>query len=207
MTFEKIQSILQKHVPPSALNYCLELWYFYKFDFKLRKSRLTKIGDFTFRTGKTPRITVNQDLHPFMFVTTYIHEVAHLETHQKFGHRIEAHGLEWKSCFKELLNPLLTKAVFPDDLLEHLLAHMADPMATTFSDPTLMRVFRKYDERALAVTLLSEIPTGSIFSLRNRWFKKGETRRTRVLCQEIKSKKKYLVPLDAPVENVQLSLL
>ncbi len=207
MTFEKVHSLLQKHLPPPALNYCLELWYFYKFDFKLRKSRLTKIGDFTFRTGKTPRITVNQDLHPFMFLTTYIHEVAHLEVHQKFGHRIEAHGQEWKNCFKELLNPMLTKEIFPEDLLESLSAHMADPMATTFSDPALMKIFRKYDEKASAVTLLSEIPAGSVFSLRNRWFTKGETRRTRVLCQELKSKKKYLVPLDAPVENVQLSLL
>lgn len=207
MTFDKVQAILQKHLPTPALNYCLELWYFYKFDFKLRKSRLTKIGDFTFRTGKTPRITVNQDLHPFMFLTTYIHEVAHLEVHQKFGHRIEAHGKEWKNCFKDLLNPLLTNEIFPGDLLEGLRVHMADPMATTFSDPLLTKIFRKYDEKASAITLLSEIPVGSIFSLRNRWFKKGEKRRTRVLCQELKSKKKYLVPLDAPVENVQLSLL
>jgi SprT protein len=207
MTFEKVQSILQLHTPALAINYCLELWYFYKFDFKLRKSRLTKIGDFTFRTGKAPRITVNQDLHPFMFLTTYIHEVAHLETHKKFGARVESHGSEWKNCFKELLNPVLTKEVFPDELLEGLRAHMADPMATTFSDPALMRIFRKYDERALAVTLLSDIPVGSVFSLRGRWFTKGHARRTRVLCQEIKSKKKYLVPIDAPVENVQLSLL
>jgi hypothetical protein len=83
LSFDKVQAILQKHLPASALNYCLELWYFYKFDFKLRKSRLTKIGDFTFRTGKTPRITVNQDLHPFLFLTTYIHEVAHLEVQVK----------------------------------------------------------------------------------------------------------------------------
>jgi hypothetical protein len=207
MNFDKVQVILQKHLPAPALNYCLELWYFYKFDFKLRKTRLTKIGDFTFRTGKTPRITVNQDLHPFLFLTTYIHEVAHLEVHQKFGHRIEAHGNEWKNCFKDLINPLLTNEIFPGDLLEGLRIHMADPMATTFSDPLLTKIFRKYDERASAVTLLSEIPAGSIFCLRNRWFKKGETRRTRVLCRELKSKKNYLVPLDAPVENVQLSLL
>ncbi len=207
MTLEKIQSILQQHAPALAINYCLELWFFHKFDFKLRKSRITKIGDFTFRGGKTPRITVNQDLHPFMFLTTYIHEVAHLEVHQKFGNRVESHGQEWKNCFKELLNPMLTKEIFPKDLLEGLQSHMTDPMATTFSDPALMKIFRKYDARALAITLLSDIPVGSTFSLRGRWFIKGDTRRTRVLCQELKSKKKYLVPVDAPVENVQLSLL
>jgi SprT protein len=207
MTFDKVQSILSVHTPAPALNYCLELWYFYKFDFKLRKSRLTKIGDFTFRKGKIPRITVNQDLHPYMFLTTYIHEVAHLEVHQKFGNRVESHGQEWKNCFKELLNPVLTKEIFPEDLLGGLQTHMQDPMATTFSDPGLMKIFRKYDARAMATILLSDIPVGSTFSLRGRWFTKGETRRTRVLCQELKSKKRYLVPMDAPIENAQLSLL
>ncbi len=207
MIFEKVQSILQQHVPSQALNYCLELWYFYKFDFKIRKSRLTKIGDFTFRTGKTPRITVNQDLDAYLFLITYIHEVAHLEVHEKHGNRIEAHGNEWKHSFQELLAPLLTKEIFPEDLLAGLQEHMQDPMATTFSDPGLMKVFRKYDLKSASITFLSDIPAGSTFSLRGRWFTKGEIRRTRVLCQELKSKKKYLVPIDAPVENVQLSLL
>jgi SprT protein len=55
--------------------------------------------------------------------------------------------------------------------------------------------------------LLSDIPRGSIFELRGRWFKKEETKRTRVLCQEMKTRRKYLVPADAAVNNVQLSLL
>jgi SprT protein len=71
----------------------------------------------------------------------------------------------------------------------------------------LMKVFRSYDPHAHATTLLSDIPRGSIFELRGRWFKKEETKRTRVLCQEMKTRRKYLVPADAAVNNVQLSLL
>jgi len=138
---------------------------------------------------------------------TYVHEVAHLEVHRQFGNRVEGHGQEWKRTFREMLEPVLIELIFPKDLLVALRGHMADPPASTFSDPELARIFRQYDPHADNQTFLADIPKGSIFGIRGRWFRKGETKRTRVLCQEIKSKRKYFVPLDSPVENVQLSLL
>ena len=204
---EKIRTLLVQHVPGPSVDYCLSLWEHYRFDFRLRKRRVTKIGDFCFHGGKTPRITVNNDLDSLLFLTTYVHEVAHLAVHLQFGRRAEAHGEQWKKSFQQLLEPVLTDAVFPQDLLTAMQGHMKDPMATTYSDAPLMGLFRKYDHRSAAMTLLSEIPRGSIFELRGRWFKKEETKRTRVLCQEVKTKRKYLVPADAAVNNVQLSLL
>jgi hypothetical protein len=203
----KIQSLLGQHLPAGAVDYCLRLWLAQPFDFKLRKSRLTKVGDFTCHPGRTPRITLNRDLHPYLFLVTYVHEVAHLEVHRQFGNRAEGHGQEWKRTFREMLEPVLSELIFPTDLLAALREHMTDPRASTFSDPELVRVFRQYDPHADNQTFLADIPQGSIFGIRGRWFKKGETKRTRALCQEIKSKRKYFVPLDAPVENVQLSLL
>jgi hypothetical protein len=142
-----------------------------------------------------------------LFLLTYIHEVAHLEVHRQFGSRVEGHGQEWKDTFRQMLEPILNELIFPADLLVALRSHMTDPRASTFSDPELVRVLRQYDPHAHTQTYLADIPEGSIFGIRGRWFKKGETKRTRVLCQEIRSKRKYFVPLDAPVENVQLSLL
>jgi SprT protein len=173
----------------------------------LSKRRLTKIGDFCHQGGNAPKISINRDLEPFLFLTTYIHEVAHLTVHAQSGHRVEAHGTEWKKEFQRLLAPVLNGEVYPADLLGALRKHMTDPMATTYSDSTLMQAFRRYDPKAHASTMLSEIPRGSTFELRGRWFRKEDTKRTRVLCQEIKTKKKYLVPADAAVNNIQLSLL
>ena len=207
MDLESLNSLLALRVPPASLDYCLSLWKRFPFDFNLRKTRLTKIGDFCVHTGQSPRITVNRDLEPYLFLTTYIHEVAHLAVHLRFGNRIESHGTEWKKEFQVLLSPVLTLENFPPDLLAALNKHMLNPKATTYSDAKLMRVFRKYDHRSAAVTFLCDIPSGSIFELRGRWFRKEETKRTRVLCQEVKTKRKYLVPADAEVKNVQLSLL
>jgi SprT protein len=200
-----VRTHLNAHLPGPSVDYCVSLWEQYRFDFSLRKKRVSKIGDFCFEGGKTPRITINKDLQAYLFLTTFVHEVAHLTVHMKYGRRAEAHGEEWKKEFQRLLTPVMTLEIFPADLLEGLRLHMSDPMATTYSDAALMRIFRKYDQHVS--TLLSEIPSGSIFEIRGRWFKKEETKRTRILCQEVKTKRKYLVPADAPVNNIQLSLL
>ncbi len=201
-----LHSILINHVPAIAIPYCFQLWKLSPFDFKLRKSRISKVGDFSCRPGRTPRITINQDSHPYLFLLTYVHEVAHLVVHQKHGWKPEAHGNEWKNTFRHLMVPLLTEEVFPAELLSVLKKYMVDPKASSFSDSKLTNALRQYDEKQKSATLLSEIPEGSIFALHGRWFKKGPLKRTRVLCHEMKTRRNYLVPEDAQVEHAQLSI-
>lgn len=207
MKSQLVRNILDLHVPLAARDYCFQLWENSPFDFKLRKTRLTKVGDFTAGLNHTPRITVNKDLHPFLFLTTYIHEVAHLQVHLQHGRKVDAHGDEWKAKFKELMAPMLDPIIFPEPLLSGLRKHMGNPKASSFSDSELTRLFRAEDEKMGAIVLLSQIPEGSIFNLHGRWFKKGKLQRTRVLCQEVGTKRKYLVPSDSPVGETQLSLL
>lgn len=207
MTNTLIRNHLQPHLPAASLGYCVQLWEQNPFHFHLSKKRISKSGDFTCRHGQTPRITVNKDLHTFEFLITYIHEVAHLHVHQTHGFRAEAHGVEWKSKFQELLTPVLTVQVFPDDILVCLQKHMANPKASTYSDTELTKLLRSKDPRAAQTTLLSQLPEGSVFDLNGRWFKKGKLRRTRVLCLEVKSKRQFLVPTDVPVGHAQLSFL
>ena len=206
MNQDKVFSTLQHHIPASAVEYCFNLWLKYKFVFTLRKARITKVGDFTFRSGQIPRITVNSDLHPYSFLITYVHEVAHLEAHSIFGHRVEAHGEQWKKTFQQLMSPVLSEEIFPVELLSVLRRHMANPKASSFSDSELTAALRKFDKSQSAVILLSQLPEGSVFGLNGRWFKKGKLKRTRVMCREVNTKRDYLVPLDAPVSGAQLSL-
>ncbi len=204
---EKLRETLQQHIPAPSIEYCLHLWQSNPFKFKLRKSRQSKVGDFTCKHGQVPQITVNNDLHPFLFLITYVHEVAHLHVHQRYGHKAEAHGEEWKNTFRDLLTPVMNTDVFPDKILRGLKRHMVNPKASTFSDAELTELFRSVDAKWSRATLLSEIPEGSLFGLHGKWFRKGALQRTRVLCLELKTKRKFLVPADMPVENAQLSLL
>jgi SprT protein len=207
MNSEKLLSILEEHLPTSTVDYCFSLWQQKPFDLKLTKSRQTKVGDFTSRAHAIhPRITLNHDLNPYLFLLTYIHEVAHLFVYLKYGNRVDPHGEEWKSSFQELMRPLLQENAFPAEILHELTRHMVNPKASSFADSNLTKVLRSFD-KGLQLIALSDIPEGSIFRLQGKFFKKGLLRRTRVLCKEIKTKRNYLVPIDALVSDVQLSLL
>ena len=113
MQESRLHVILQNHLPAAALPYCVNLWQNAPFDLRLRKERVSKVGDFTYRPGKSPRITINQGSHPFLFLITYIHEVAHLMVHLEHGWKVKSHGQVWKQKFQQLMEPLLTDVFFP----------------------------------------------------------------------------------------------
>jgi SprT protein len=208
MNQSNVLEILRNHLPPASIEYCFSLWMSCPFELKLSKSRQTKVGDFTSkRSRKHPRITLNNDLNPFLFLTTYIHEVAHLQVFLRHADQVDPHGEEWKQTFTNLLIPLLWENVYPQEILHKLRRHMINPKASSFADTKLTEAFRLYDTDRTHAAILSQLPEGSIFQLQGKYFKKGKLRRTRVLCKELKSKRDYLVPADALVKDVQLSLL
>ncbi|MEX2231905.1 MAG: transcription elongation protein SprT [Cyclobacteriaceae bacterium] len=208
MNSEKIFSILREHIPAHALQYCYQLWLQTPFQLKITRTRQTKVGDFTSkRTLGHPRITLNNELNPFLFLITYIHEVAHLRVHLQYGNPVDPHGDEWKTTFQTLMHPMLNQYVFAADIFLELQKHMTNPKASSFADSILTKVLRRYDKDAGLYATLSDIPEGSVFRFQGRYFKKGKIRRTRVLCHEVKTKRHYLVPADVLVSGVQLSLL
>lgn len=208
MIDSQVLETLRIHLPDKALVYCFSLWKEKPFHLKITKSRQTKIGDFTSRKdAQHPRITLNRDLNQYAFLITYIHEIAHLHVFLKYGNRVAPHGEHWKSAFQQLMEPVLTNEIFPDELFGILRTHMSDPKASSFADTELTNALRVFDEGASAHIVLSDLPEGSTFHLHGKYFTKGKLRRTRILCKETKSKRHYLVPADALVSNVQLSLL
>lgn len=208
MTSEKVLAILHQHIPEKAISYCHQLWTERPFALKITKSRQTKVGDFTSRSDALhPRITLNHDLNPYTFLITYIHEVAHLHVFLEFKNRVDPHGTEWKIAFQKLLQPVLTPEIFPEEVYSVLTQHMVNPKASSFADSELTRALRNFDAGSNNNIVLADLPEGSTFHLNGRYFTKGKLKRTRILCKETKSKRNYLVPADALVNNVQLSLL
>lgn len=208
MNAETVRQLLLQHVPARAVDYCFALWLNSPFQLKLSKSRQSKVGDFTSHKIVTrARITLNQDLNPYLFLLTYIHEVAHLHVYIRFGNKVDPHGEEWKNYFKNLMHPVLRSDIFPHDVLALLSRHMENPKASSFADAELTKVIRSYDANADRYTALSDIPEGSIFHFQGRYFRKGKLKRTRVVCSEVRTKRNYLVPAEVLVSHVQLSLL
>ncbi len=193
---EKLSEILTKHLPNSAVDYCIKLWQQEPFSFRTTASRKSKLGDFRYRRDRTHQIiTLNGDLNPYQFLLTYVHEVAHLHAFLHFGIDIPPHGKEWKTTFQQLMVPLFSMSSFPIDLSIPLRKHMKNPKASSAADLFLMKEMSKYDlhTETKEEVFLSDLGSGKRFLLSGREFEKGETRRTRVICLEVKSGKRFLV--------------
>ncbi len=199
----EIFGILEKMVPANAAQYCWDLWYEDPFHLIITKKRCSKLGDFRYHSLKSVQtITINQDLHPYQFLITYIHEVAHYRAFKNYGIKIKPHGPEWKMAFRELMAPILSDLVFPKDILLPLKNHMNNPKASSGADFWLTKELRKYSnvEGTEKAIYLGELKPGSQFELRGRIFQKIETKRTRVLCAELDSGRRYLIAVHAEVK-------
>jgi SprT protein len=198
----EIAAVLARYLPASALAYCQQLWQQYHFDLHISRPRRTRLGDFTARPGVPPRISVNANLNPYNFLITYIHEVAHCAVYRQYRRRVAPHGPEWKKEFSTLLQPILHEAILPADILLVLSRYATNPLASTGSDPALFLALKKYDDlehpNKMPLLHLSE---GSIFVFQQREFIRGTLRRTRVLCTEKSSKRRYTIPAHALVEQ------
>ena len=182
-----------------------DLWHEDPFHFAVTKSRSSKLGDFRYRPDrKMQQITVNHDLNPYQFLITYVHEVAHHRAFKQYGRAIKPHGFEWKNTFQKLMSPLLTDLVFPKDVLLPLKRYLVNPKASTGADIFLSKEVRKYDLQGAKqeVTYLSDIKIGDHFMLRGRQFQKESLRRTRSLCLEVNTGRKYLISSNAEVEEL-----
>ena len=182
-------------IPEEAVIYCRRIIDEYPFEFKLASTRKTKSGDYRFLPDrKVHQISVNKELNRFAFLITFIHEVAHLVAFQDFGRRIRPHGKEWKVTFKKLMLPLLHPGVFPDPILKVLARHMKNPKASSHSDAHLISALRAYNiQNGPDELVLNNLASGTIFTLHGKTYQKLEKKRTRVLCKQIVSNKKYLV--------------
>lgn len=198
----KITEVMGRHVPPAAQAYCVELWLRYPFRLRITPGRLTKLGDYRYdKRKKTHQISVNATLNPYAFLITYIHEVAHLLAFQTHGFRIAPHGSEWKESFKSLMQPMLNDLVFPPDVLKPLRTHMRNPKAASGSDQRLSLALQQYDRQDGSIAL-AEVAPEQAFRFRKMLMVKETVRRTRALCREVKSGKRYLVSQAARVRLV-----
>jgi len=203
---ERYNSVLasfEKYVPLAFAAYVTDLFFQSKVRFKIVASRKTKLGDYRPGiAGKKDQITINGDLNPYSFLITTLHEFAHLFTYRTHQNRVLPHGEEWKKSFRTLLLPVINSGELPHDIAKALSNYLIQTKASSCSDHQLYRTLLRYDQPDYQVILLEDLPTHSLFALNGRQFKKGALRRKRFLCEEISTKKSYLVNALAKVQQI-----
>jgi predicted SprT family Zn-dependent metalloprotease len=185
---------LESYLPPGSFEDVLYYLQQHKVHLTISRKRQSILGDYRHaHSDKNHRISVNGNLNQYAFLITLLHELAHLFTYEKFGHRVQAHGREWKDEFGKILAKFLLKKVFPPDIQKALLNTLQNPAASSCGDEKLLRVLHNYDEKAAGVHLVEQLPPGTLFSIKGgRIFKKGLKIRKRFKCVEVKTGKLYL---------------
>lgn len=194
---------LAAYLPEGTFDKVVEYLNHYKVHLTVAKERKSILGDYRNAIpGKNHRITVNGNLNKYSFLITLIHELAHLLTYEKYGHKVMSHGKEWKQLYGSLLATFVQHNVFPADINVALRQSIDDPAASSCAEEGLMRVLRKYDARKQNMHLVEELPADALFKTSDgRIFKKGEKLRKRYRCQEVKT---GLVYLFSPIYEVML---
>jgi hypothetical protein len=192
---------LHQFIPKASINLVEDLLEKNPFHLIIKNNRKTKHGDFRPLKNGTFQITINNDLNQYRFLLTLVHEIAHLITHKKHK-RIKPHGIEWKQNFQHIMLPFLKPEIFPMEIVPFLANYLRNPKASTDSDIKLSLALKQFDEKS-DKNYVFEIPIESKFKYNNRFFIRGEKRRVRFSCIEIKSKKTYLFHPNAEVELLE----
>jgi hypothetical protein len=195
---------LKPYLPIGFDEMIADLLVTYPVRFAITNPRATKLGDYRapMQGEKFHRISVNGNLNQYSFLITTLHEFAHLETYVIHGHKVKPHGEEWKKQYRERLWPAIQTGKLPKEIEQALMVSLTNTKASSCTDTQLSRVLRQFDKRPAHELILEELPNNAIFVLQGRQFRKGELRRTRFLCEEITSKRIFLVHALATVESI-----
>ena len=178
---------------------------------RLSRPRRTKLGDHRPPgRGRTHhRITVNDDLNPYAFLTTLLHEIAHVTTWERLRHRVRRyppHGRDWKREFGAILEPFVDAALLPDDIAAALATFMRNPAAASCSDRGLVLALAKYDLPDAGRHRVEDLPPGSVFRVETgQVFRLGPRLRSRYQCFEQPGGQEYRVHGLSRVEAISVA--
>lgn len=194
---------LQDYLPPGTFEPVLAYLRQYRVHLTVAKERKSVLGDYRHRTHHANhRISVNGNLNSYSFLITLLHELAHLVTFEQFGHKVQAHGKEWKMIYGQFLSQFLQHKVFPADIESELQQSLKNPAASSCAEDGLLRVLRRYDSKKDNHRLIEELPVNTVFKIADgRVFQKKEKLRKRFRCVEVGTNKVYLF---SPVYEVEV---
>lgn len=180
----------QTYIPEKAIPMVQFLIEQHQFTLKIVHQRQTKHGDFRKLPDGKFQITINENLNKYQFLLTFIHEIAHHITYQKFG-RVQPHGKEWKTIFQHLMLPFLQPDIYPNHILPLLANYLKNPKASTDADVKLSLAFKEYSKET-GKNYIFEVPYGSLFEFKKSIYRRGNKRRTRIECLNTQNSKVYL---------------
>jgi hypothetical protein len=198
---EQLADLIRPYLPAESVDVVVTWIRKYKIVLTITPGRKSVFGDYRWpQKTKGHRISVNGDLNAYAFLITFVHEMAHLTTWEKYRNTVASHGKEWKQEFRKLMEEFSGRRIFPAELTTAFKQHLVVPSYSHCEDPRLMRALRKYDRRK--ETLLEELPEGALFRFGDKLFHKGKRLRKRFMCRELNSNRNLVFQPVTPVTPV-----
>ena len=128
----KVKASLESTISRPALD-LVDFWIkTHEIEVICTKERYSKAGDYRpFKNGQKHRITLNENLNPYSFFITLIHELAHFKTWEKHKRTVQPHGREWKTEYQNLVGILIPFSIFPKDIDKAFLLCKASNASST----------------------------------------------------------------------------
>lgn len=197
MAKEKISyDAFAAYLPAGALEKVIPWFEKYTIRLVITKARKTVLGNYLNPHPGHPyhAITINGNQNPYSFLVTLLHELAHLEAFVQFQNRIAPHGVEWQNIYRQIMIGFLGVQVFPDELERAIALSLKKVKAGSCSDPKLYKALAAYDPEPVdGLSWVEELPPGTYFVTKEGGvYQLIEKRRTRYLCEQLGTKKRYL---------------
>ena len=199
---------LKRFLPSGTETYLADLLDRHAVVVRLSRPRRSKLGDHRAPSGgqRYHRVSINNDLNPYAFLTTLLHEIAHAtawKAHRQRARTIKPHGPEWKKAFESLLAPVVASHALPEDVSTALAAFMRNPSATTCSDRTVVLALARYDSQESGQVRLEQLPIDAVFRTSSgKLFRKGRKLRSRYQCHDYRTGREYRVHALSCVEPI-----
>jgi len=193
-------------LPPSALPFVEALLRRHAVHLRISRPRRTKLGDHRppLPGQRVHRISINEDLNRYAFLTTLLHELAHVAAwSDRRGRRARPHGPEWRRAFADILEPVVAAGVLPEDVTTALAGTLRNPRAATCSDRALLLALARYDEPVCGRLRVEDLPDGALFRIETgSVFRAARRLRSRRQCFHARTGAEYRVHGLALVEPV-----
>ena len=204
MSPEEYKAVLAKYLPTTSVDSVYDFLDRYKVFLHITRKRTSKLGDYRWPQPRHNyhEISVNGDMNPYQFLQVMLHEMAHLNTYQRYGNDIQPHGHEWQEEYRQLLRQYLS--CFPDDIVALITQYTSRiPLSRTL-EKQFDNQLRHYDPNYTPSDdlTLDQLPAGTAFRIASKPhkpFRSLEKRRTRWICLGLDDNKKYLVSGSARV--------
>ena len=197
MAKEKISyETFAAYLPPGAFEKVIPWFEKYTIRLLITRERKTILGNYLNPHRGHPHhaITINGNQNPYSFLVTLLHELAHLEAFVQYQNRIAPHGTEWQNIYRQIMIGFLGVQVFPDELERVIALSLKKVKAGSCSDPKLYKALAAYDPEPVdGLSWVEELQPGSYFVTKEgNVYQLIEKRRTRYLCEQLGTKKRYL---------------